>query len=146
MKVADIMTQAVITVKTDTSLNEAAGILAKMRIHGMPVVDSYDKVVGIITESDFFMKDSSNIYLPTFLDFVKSEHRDQSEKKDYDDISRISTVGDILTSDCHTVRPDFSVEKLIGLFKETNFNTVPVVNDDNILVGIVTIMDILKLL
>ena len=62
MEVSEIMTLEVFTVGKDTPLKDAAGLLAKFRIHAMPVVDGQNKVVGIISESDFFTKDSSNIY------------------------------------------------------------------------------------
>ena len=54
MLIKDIMTQDVITVSKETPLKEAAGLLAKFRVHGLPVVDGNKKVVGIVTESDFF--------------------------------------------------------------------------------------------
>ena len=62
MLIKDIMTQDVITVSKETPLKEAAGLLAKFRVHGLPVVDGNKKVVGIVTESDFFTKDASNIF------------------------------------------------------------------------------------
>ena len=104
MKVSDIMTGEVITVNKGTSLKDAAGILAKFRIHGMPVVDSNNKVVGILTESDFFTKDSSNIYLPTFLDFIKSEPKPDEDGANTD-LEKITRVVDIMTEKCLTVKP-----------------------------------------
>lgn len=146
MKVSEIMTKEVISVKKDTPLKEAAGLLAKFRIHGFPVVDNSNKVVGIITESDFFTKDASNIYLPTFLDFIRNGNANIPRGVDSKEIEKKTKIEDIMTSECLTVKPDLEVEQLIQLFKENNYNSLPVVDDQDVLTGIVTIMDVIKLL
>jgi acetoin utilization protein AcuB len=53
IKVSEVMTRKVITVKTDTPIEEAARIMADNKFGGLPVVDE-SKVVGIITETDLF--------------------------------------------------------------------------------------------
>lgn len=53
MTVAEIMTQNVITVPPDVPIEEAALIMQKNQIGGLPVVEE-GRVVGIITESDIF--------------------------------------------------------------------------------------------
>jgi CBS domain-containing protein len=145
MKVSEIMTEDVITAKKETSIKEAAGLLAKFRIHGVPVVDDDNKVIGIITESDFFTKDESNIFLPTFLEFINNK-----TAKDIESISKNinsnSKTEDIMTRECFTIHPETSVEELIQHFKEKRFNSFPITNNQGVLVGIVTIMDVIKLL
>lgn len=53
VKVKDVMTKKVITVTSDTPIEEAARIMADKKIGGVPVVNE-GKVVGIITETDLF--------------------------------------------------------------------------------------------
>lgn len=48
-----IMTRHPITVTRNTTIQEAARLMLQNKIAGLPVVE-YDKVVGIITESDIF--------------------------------------------------------------------------------------------
>jgi CBS domain-containing protein len=146
MNVSDIMMREVITVKKETPLQEAAGLLAKFRIHGFPVVDEENKVIGIVTESDFFTKDSSNIFLPTFLQFIKSENLKNPPEVDSREVEKKTKVEDIMTKDCFTVQPETTIEELIQYCKEKNFNSFPVTNGQRILVGIVTVMDVIKLL
>lgn len=52
--VKDVMTRAVLTVRVDTPIEEAAMIMADNKIGGMPVVNNDNNVVGIITETDLF--------------------------------------------------------------------------------------------
>lgn len=51
---SEIMTTSPLTVLQDASIGEAASIMLKHRISGLPVVDPQGKLVGIITESDIF--------------------------------------------------------------------------------------------
>jgi acetoin utilization protein AcuB len=54
MTVKEIMTRNVITVSADAPIEEAALIMYKQKIGGMPVLSSTNTLVGIITETDIF--------------------------------------------------------------------------------------------
>jgi acetoin utilization protein AcuB len=54
IKVKEIMTKDPITVPEDYTIEEAAEILFKHKISGVPVVDHYGDIVGIITQNDVF--------------------------------------------------------------------------------------------
>ena len=53
-KIRDIMTKDPITVPVDHTVEEAAQVLLKNKISGVPVVDHKGRVVGIITRDDVF--------------------------------------------------------------------------------------------
>ena len=53
MKVRDIMSAPVVTVREDTPLAEIARLMIDRRIGGVPVVGGDGRLVGIVTESDF---------------------------------------------------------------------------------------------
>ena len=54
VRVCDVMSQDLLTVTPETGLREAAMLMIENKIGGLPVVDDYNSVVGIITESDLF--------------------------------------------------------------------------------------------
>lgn len=54
IEVRDIMQKKVIAVNADATIEEAALLMYKNRIGGMPVISSVGAVVGIITETDIF--------------------------------------------------------------------------------------------
>lgn len=54
VKVKEIMSDRLITVPFDYTVEETAGVLLKNRISGVPVVDHDDRVVGTITQTDLF--------------------------------------------------------------------------------------------
>ena len=53
-------------------------------------------------------------------------------------------VKDVMTRDVVTVKRSTSLSALIGLFQKYNFHTLPVVNDDGIIAGIVNFENLLK--
>lgn len=54
MEVSSIMTRDVLTVEPETSIEDAARIMVKNKIGGLPVIDHDQRVVGIISETDIF--------------------------------------------------------------------------------------------
>jgi CBS domain-containing protein len=52
--VGEMMSRSPITVAPEATIGEAAQLMLKNMISGLPVVDDQGKVVGIITESDIF--------------------------------------------------------------------------------------------
>ncbi len=53
LKVAEIMTQKVVTIEVDAPIEEAALLMSDSKIGGLPVMQD-GKMVGIITETDVF--------------------------------------------------------------------------------------------
>jgi CBS-domain-containing membrane protein len=147
MIISDLMTKEVISVKKDTPIVEIAKTLSDKRIHAVPVVDEHQKVIGIITETDFFSKDPSNFtYLPTLIDFVKSGRIRDTEDDGAVKAVVNATANDIMTSPCITIYKDSEAQEFLKLVNQHKFNTIPVVDNYGVLVGIITVVDVLKLL
>jgi len=54
IEIETVMTRPVVITTPDTPLEEAAMLMVSHKIGGLPVVDTDQRVVGIITESDIF--------------------------------------------------------------------------------------------
>ena len=54
LKIADVMQKDLVTVPVDAAVEEAALLMYRHKIGGMPVLDGNQHLVGIITETDFF--------------------------------------------------------------------------------------------
>ena len=50
--VQDIMTATLCSIPRDTHVSEVAGILERERISGAPLVDEFNRMVGIISQTD----------------------------------------------------------------------------------------------
>lgn len=148
MKISELMTSSVISVNEDMLISEVAEVVSKNKIHAVPVVDALGKVVGIITETDFFTKDSANmIYMPSLVDFMKSGKMNYS-KEEEDSMKAIfhAKAKDVMTPNCESVSPDMKAEDFIKLIKEKKYNSYPVIDGEGLLVGMVTVTDAIKLL
>ena len=146
MQVKDIMTKDVIFVFDHTTVNNVADILTKERIHGVPVVDKDRKVIGIVTETNFFAKVDGDLYLSKFVKTIKKNKLpDVRDLKNQNEIKVETTVGDIMTKNCVTVSPEMKVEELFEVFRKKGFHTIPVVDKNGILEGIVSLANIIAI-
>ena len=66
MQAKDIMTSNVITVREDTTIDEVSRLFVEKHISGLPVVNQYDKLVGVISEGDLMYKHKP-VKPPTFI-------------------------------------------------------------------------------
>lgn len=148
LKVKDVMTRDVICTEPGEEINIVAEKLTNNRIHGVPVMES-DRIVGIITETDFFTKTFPGLYLPAYIDFLKNaefvDGGDSDHKKKVKELVS-SQAKDIMTSSCITVLPDMEISEVIDLMKVKQLTTIPVEDENKKLVGIITTADIIKLI
>ncbi|RII30575.1 MAG: hypothetical protein CXR30_06215 [Geobacter sp.] len=56
----------------------------------------------------------------------------------------MQTVADIMTKDVVTVKPETTIRQLAEIFETRRFGTLPVIDDDGNLVGIVTESDLVE--
>lgn len=61
MNVQEIMTTHVITVGDDASIEDAARLLARHRISGLPVVNRSGALIGVVTEFDLLAKRGATV-------------------------------------------------------------------------------------
>ncbi|NNJ08854.1 CBS domain-containing protein [Chloroflexales bacterium ZM16-3] len=61
MQAREIMTRSVISIREDARVEEAARLLARNRISGLPVVNADGSLVGLITEHDLIAKQGRTV-------------------------------------------------------------------------------------
>lgn len=61
MEARDIMTKDIVALAPDVLVNEAADLLLRNRIHGAPVVDDTDQLVGMISFTDLAGRHGMNV-------------------------------------------------------------------------------------
>ena len=144
--VRDIMTTDVITVTPDMDIAGAAQILLDNGINGLPVVDDSGQLVGILCQSDLITQ-QKKLPIPTLFTFLDGFFRLTSIKQLEKQVSKIAaiTVSEAMTAKPVTVRPDTVLETVASLMVDSNFHTLPVV-DDSSLVGVIGKEDVLRTL
>ncbi len=128
MKVDEIMTRAIVTIKMDDSLKLARDIFGRTKFHHLLVVEG--KVLyGVLSDRDLLKAVSPNI--GTVSETVK------------DTATLNKKVHQIMTRKPVTLHPQSSVNHVIDVFNSYTVSCVPVVDDECKPVGIVSWRDVL---
>lgn len=147
-KVKDIMSSPAVSITSDLTIKEALDLLADRNISGVPVVDSEDKVIGIISDTDIIKYAHQNsVVTHTNLSGWISPYVDvgdlASVKKGFDRLGT-SLVEKVMTKKVFTINQDTDAGEAAKLMNRRNINRVPVVDSAGKLVGMVTRADIVK--
>lgn len=137
MRVAELMTTDVVTVRTETPLRDAAALLAKKRISGLPVVDDDGHVVGVLSEADILVKAGGATRGHRLLGWLLESDVDLEDK------IAAKTVGDAMSAPVLTIESDRRVHEAAKLMAAEGINRLPVVENDR-LVGIITRADVVR--
>jgi len=124
----DLMTPEPDTVSPSATLREALALMNVADDRQLPVVDN-GRLVGIVTNRDIRLAlDSPLIDKDSFMRMqLLHEH----------------TVSECMTAYPVTVAPDTPVHKVAKILMNNKFGGLPVV-EDGVLVGIITITDLLR--
>ena len=145
--VQDIMTKDVITVTPDMEIVAAAKILMDHHINGAPVVDVNGAVVGILCRDDLISQ-QKKLPLPSFfivLDGIIPLTSSKHVEKEMEKIAA-TTVEHAMTPDPTTVSPETTIEDVASLMVDKKIHTLPVLDEEGLLVGVVGKEDILRTL
>jgi CBS domain-containing protein len=147
MKVRDIMTTDVVSVKPNTPVNEVAKVMGARDISGVPVVDEAGAVVGIVTELDLIVR-NTRLDMPHFLQILDLGAIPLELPSQYQQRLRHmlgTRAEDVMSREVVTIGPDDSVEQLAELMVKRRVNPVPVVEDSR-LVGVVSRADLIDMM
>lgn len=144
--VAEIMTKELITVRKETSIRELAELFVAHRVSSLPVVNESGSLIGIVTESDL-VEQSKSLHLPTVISLFDWVIYLESEKTLEKELQKMGgrTVADIYQPDTASISPSASLSEAADLMSGHHTNSVPVVDNRN-LVGIVARIDIIRTL
>jgi acetoin utilization protein AcuB len=127
MKVVDVMTRDPLSVTPSETVAQAEELMAENRIRQLPVVNDH-ALVGIITDRD----------LRSFLSGSLLSTPEAREK------ALDTKVGDLMTTHPLTVSSDDELQDAVEILVEEKIGGIPVVDEAEGLVGIVTYVDVLR--
>jgi len=138
MKVLDLMNPQVVTVGPKTPLREVLQLMLRYHLNDMLVVDSEQKLAGIVTYTDLSRK-----LLPTQKELMEHEEyltTPQLMEDRFKDIAHLP-VEEIMTKNVITVSPDLEALKAGATMMARRVKQLPVVRNHKIL-GIISHTDI----
>ncbi len=150
LKVREIMTPDPVTVQVDSPVSEAAGLLRKYHIGGLPVMDG-ERVAGIVTETDILsLLDtgdlSNDLWLPSPLEVIEVPVREfinwEKTKRALADIGGME-VRRVMSSPVVAIDEDADITEAASQMLHEGIARLPVLRDGR-LVGIVTRADIIR--
>ncbi len=117
------------SVTPDQTISEVLDLMHEFKIHRIPVVEK-GKLVGLVTQG--VVQENSPSHLTTLsiheMNYLLSKTR----------------VKDIMIKKVVTVKPDALVEEAADVMEKKDIGCLPVVDEDNVLLGILTTSDILQ--
>ena len=125
VKIGDIMKSQVVTVEKGTPVMEAVQILVENNFTGLPVVDTKDRVIGIISEKDVLS--------------LAIRVQEQSYSPEQEELR----VEDFMTKKAVTIEATESLTALCSCLMKNQFRRVPVVLN-NKLVGVASRRDVIS--
>jgi CBS domain-containing protein len=141
MRAHQIMTKDVISVAPHASILDAAKIMLRCHVSGLPVLDADGKVLGVVSEGDFLHRTEigtarkRSSWLEIFVgpgsaadDFVHEHGR---------------KVEDVMTSNPVTVEEETPLDELVRLMEKHHIKRLPV-RRGKTLVGIVTRSNVIQ--
>jgi CBS domain-containing protein len=117
MKISEVMTRDVATVQADQTAQEAANFMLTGDAGSIPVTDG-DKLIGMITDRDIAVRGVAKGHGPDTL------------------------VRDLMTSGLICARADDNVDEVATKMSEAQVRRLPVIDDSENLVGIVSLGDL----
>ncbi|NYZ77680.1 CBS domain-containing protein [Candidatus Micrarchaeota archaeon] len=124
LKVGDIMTKKVIIIPYGKNMQEVAKLMKKSEIGSVIVVEdtASKKARGIITERDIMQK-------------VLAKGKDPYK----------TVVEEIMSKPLRVIKPDTSIEEAANAMRDNRIKRLPVVDEENELIGIISEGDIMKI-
>ncbi len=141
MRAHQIMTRPVVTIAPDATIMEAANLMLRRHISGLPVVDPAGRLVGIVSEGDFLRRSEigtqrkRNRWL-RFLFGAGSAANDYVQEHG-------RKVSEVMTSKPLTIAEQTPLEEIVKVMETKGVKRLPVMRGDK-LVGIVSRANLLQ--
>lgn len=135
MPIKEIMTTELVVLAPTDTMERVHDLFHSNSFHHLPVVNEEEKVVGMISKSDY-------LALSTAFPLFKPEKRDEVNLK----LFRALLVEDVMTRQVATLEPDDPIAMAAGYFRENRFHAIPIVEKSGKLVGLLSTYDLLNYL
>lgn len=127
-----IMTKQPETVSPNETMEEVRQVFEKRGFHHVPVVEG-EKLVGLVSHTDY-------------LRLVRSVFDNNQEVRSNEQVLHATIVREVMTTDLLCLSKNDTVEDALRIFKANQFHSLPVVDEYQHLVGLITTYDLMKVL
>ena len=147
----NVMTDSVVSVSPESRLLDVLRLFVEEGIHGAPVVDDAEKLVGVITTSDLLRAQederdtawATTDYLREILEFSPPDW--SGDLTDFRGRLAQRTVAEVMTKGCVSVPRDAPVADVARCLRENQIHRVWVENEGR-LCGVVSTLDLMPVI
>ncbi|ASD65956.1 HPP family protein [Pseudoalteromonas piscicida] len=129
--VADLMTADPFAVIAENTLQDAHNLMKEKNVRHIPVIDEAGSLVGMLTQK---------IMIAKVMGIMATYGANALARKE-----KQTKVQDIMATDFASVRPGQSLQDVVRFFVDNRHGCMPVVDEQNKLVGILTSSDFVRL-
>lgn len=141
LKVKDVMAYDLTFVFENETVEQVIDLLDKAGMSGIPVVDTDLKIVGFISEEDII-----RACLPSYFNLLQTAAFLPDTNLVLSNLKKISKdpIGKYVNKPVFTVKQNDTLLYVADAFMRKNYKMIPVVDDNNVLLGVVTRLAVLK--
>ncbi|MFF5958355.1 CBS domain-containing protein [Streptomyces luteogriseus] len=134
--VSDVMTQTVVAVGRGAPFKEIVRTMEQWKVSAMPVLEGEGRVIGVVSEADLLAKE----------EFHDSDPGLVEQRRRLSDIAKAGavTAEELMSTPAITVHPDAPLAQAARTMAVRHVKRLPVVDDVDMLQGIVSRADLLK--
>lgn len=138
---ADVMQSDILTVNRDVSIVDAATIMLRNKVSGLPVIDWRRTLVGIVTEGDLLRRSEigTERHRARWLELLLGPGREAAEYT----AAHARKVSEVMSDRVVAVAADAPLTEVVALMEQHHIKRVPVLAGDK-LIGIVSRADLLR--
>jgi len=129
--ITNILSKDVISAEEGQSLSHVSQLMSDCEIHHVPIVNAR-KLVGIVSFTDMIK-----------LDLIAGTAPQQTIGAILD---KQFSIKDVMTTEIFSIHEKATVRDATETLSSGKFHSLPIVDDDNMLVGIVTSTDLIRYL
>lgn len=136
-KVSDLMTRHVVSARYDTPFKEIARLLTENEIAALPVVDDGGRPIGVVSEADLLRKASDQPGIGGRVPLPPLESWERARAQG-------ARAEEVMSAPAVCARPDWNVVEAAQLMEVQHIKRLPVVDDTDRLLGIISRRDLLQ--
>ncbi|ANS70177.1 hypothetical protein SLINC_7953 [Streptomyces lincolnensis] len=134
--VSDVMTRTVVALGREATFKEIVRTMQQWKVSALPVVEAESRVVGVVSEADLLPKEE-------FRDSDPDRHTQLRRLSDLAKAGAV-TAEELMTAPAVTVRANATLAQAARAMAHRKIKRLPVVDDQGVLLGIVSRSDLLK--
>jgi len=142
---ADLMVANPISLRAEAGAAEASTLFTEKGITAAPVIDEAGRPIGVVSRSDLLIHHCEHAkHRPGEPDYFFAPMFKAEATADDTAVQAKCTVAELMTPAVFAVSPDTPVQRVISDMVGLHVHRLFVVDDDGILVGVISTMDVLK--